>query len=1036
MLFILIFTVVFSEILIEEDFTTWLPTGWYTEGGTNWNQGSGSNAGGTPPEAEFYWSPQTVATQRLCSLPVNTVGATSLDLEFKHTNNDFNGDYEIRLETSSDGVNWNTASIFPSSSFTAVLEQLILTTPDVGSSSFRLAWTFDGDSWNINYWYVDDVILSGDLITYDNDLAALSITGPGNVNQGNSEIYDIVVKNAGNIDQDNYTVRLMREGNIEITSQEISDNLASGEQVTHHLVWNIPSDEPEGSTYLFGEVVLDNDENPVNNITGNLSVQIFQAGTLQITVGDGTDLDERIPMCFSYHNSLTETMYYPSELNSGGMIIGISYENNFVSILHGKPTKVWLGETTLTDFSGGWIPSYQLTNVFDSNVNYPSGHNTIMIDFDTPYFYEGGILVVMVQRPWDDNIYSPSDRFYITMTSDFPDRTIYNRDNDEEYSPSNPPAQFFLYDQFPNTTFYFTFGGLGNVEGYVFDEDENPLQGALIEILGSGNFTYSNQEGYFQFSNIPVGMQTFTATIFGYNPQIIEAEIIEDQTIQIQFNLVPLGTVSINGHVVGSDFPETGLEGAIVSLAGLEDYETETGPDGNFLFPEVYANENYNMNISHENYESYTEDIFVNEADLDLGTLILNELTLPPGNVFAVQNQEETEVELSWNMPGAGLSEFRYDDGNAVFQVGFSNTPSNAVFGSSHFHNAVVQEVHWFLTSTWGSHTQVKIFIFGLDNDGLPDSDQLLHQSGLMPNNDDEWNTYILPESVNAPEGFFIGVNTPGIYTGIGLDDGIDEPWEFIPGTQMANENWSSGEWQDIGDIDPQFQKNMLIRAYGIDFGEIGRTGENEFSILPSSKFDNYNRINEQFKENHNLNREFESFNIYRFFEFDHDNPENWDLIAAALTDTFYTDMNWAPLPIGIYQFAVTSVHTNNVESVPAFSNTVYKSTVSTDEHDLEQQITELKHNHPNPFNTSTTIYFSVTQNSEFVNIEIFNIKGQKVRTLECINSFDVKATESLYHIEWNGKDESGKHVNSGIYFYKLKSDGFESSVRKMVLLR
>ncbi len=91
--------------------------------------------------------------------------------------------------------------------------------------------------------------------------------------------------------------------------------------------------------------------------------------------------------------------------------------------------------------------------------------------------------------------------------------------------------------------------------------------------------------------------------------------------------------------------------------------------------------------------------------------------------------------------------------------------------------------------------------------------------------------------------------------------------------------------------------------------------------------------------------------------------------------------------------------------------------------------------NFPNPFISSTTINFSVTQNSDFVSIEIFNIKGQKVRNLECVNSFDAKATESLYHIEWNGKDESGKHVNSGIYFYKLKSDGFESSVRKMVLL-
>ncbi len=894
----------------------------------------------------------------------------------------------------------------------------VSTNVSTGVHIFKWEYSKDGSvSTGLDTGWIDNIVFPP-TVSYDIDLAAMSISGAGNVNQGDSEIYDIVVKNVGNIDQGNYTVRLMREGNIEISSFDITDNLAPGEQITHHLVWNIPADEPEGATYLYGEVILDNDENPANNTTGNLNVQIFQSGTLQITVGNGTDLEERIPMCFFYNNSLTETMYYPSELNSGGMIEGISYENNFVSTLHGKHTKVWIGETTLTDFSAGWIPSYQLTSVFDSNINYPEGQNTIMIDFQTPYYYEGGILVLMVQRPWDDNNYSPNDRFYITMTSGFPDRTIYNRDNDEEYSPSNPPEEFFLYDQFPNTTFYFSFGDLGNVEGYVLDEDENPLQGALVDILGTSSFTYSDQDGFFQFSNIPVGIQSLEATIFGYSPQTIEAEVIENQTIQVQFNMIPLGTVNVSGHVAGSDFPESGLEGATVTLTGFEDYEVITDANGDFEIPDVYTNITYEMNITHEIYETYTDEVTVEGQDLDLGTLILNEITMPPGNLQAVQNPEETEVELTWNMPGIGLSEFRYDDDIVVSQIGFSNTPSNAVFGASHFHNAVIQEVHWLLTSAWGSHTQAKIFIFGLDNDGLPDSNQLLHQSALLPNADNEWNTYILAESINVPDGFFIGVNTPGIYTGIGLDDGADEPWEFQAGTQMAIESWSSGDWLDIGDIDPQFQKNMMIRAYGIDFGEIDRNREITSSSSPSKQ--------KHVIANPVLDREFESFNIYRFNEYDHDNPDNWDLIAAAITDTFYTDTDWNPLPIGIYQFAVTSVHSNNVESVPAFSSTIYKSTVGIDDNQLTSDDLRLT-NFPNPFSSSTTISFSCHRDTEDTEIEIYNIKGQKVKQF----SID----DGRFSIEWNGKDESGKSVNSGIYFYKLKS-GKYNSVKKMILIK
>ena len=92
--------------------------------------------------------------------------------------------------------------------------------------------------------------------------------------------------------------------------------------------------------------------------------------------------------------------------------------------------------------------------------------------------------------------------------------------------------------------------------------------------------------------------------------------------------------------------------------------------------------------------------------------------------------------------------------------------------------------------------------------------------------------------------------------------------------------------------------------------------------------------------------------------------------------------------------------------------------------------------NYPNPFSSSTTISFNLTaEDTKGAEIEIYNIKGQKVRTLECVNYVDAKATESLSHIVWDGKDDSGKPVNSGIYFYKLKSGKF-SSTKKMILIR
>jgi len=86
--------------------------------------------------------------------------------------------------------------------------------------------------------------------------------------------------------------------------------------------------------------------------------------------------------------------------------------------------------------------------------------------------------------------------------------------------------------------------------------------------------------------------------------------------------------------------------------------------------------------------------------------------------------------------------------------------------------------------------------------------------------------------------------------------------------------------------------------------------------------------------------------------------------------------------------------------------------------------------NYPNPFNPETTISFSVAQTSSLVNVEIFNIKGQKVKQL--VNEI----LPAGRHIAvWNGKDDNGKQAASGIYFYQMKSGDYQKS-SKMLLLK
>lgn len=86
--------------------------------------------------------------------------------------------------------------------------------------------------------------------------------------------------------------------------------------------------------------------------------------------------------------------------------------------------------------------------------------------------------------------------------------------------------------------------------------------------------------------------------------------------------------------------------------------------------------------------------------------------------------------------------------------------------------------------------------------------------------------------------------------------------------------------------------------------------------------------------------------------------------------------------------------------------------------------------NYPNPFNPSTTIPFALASGGE-VRLEVFNLLGQKVRTL-----LSERREAGSHTAVWNGRDERGRQLESGIYFYRLQLDGVPGQVRKMLLTK
>ena len=104
--------------------------------------------------------------------------------------------------------------------------------------------------------------------------------------------------------------------------------------------------------------------------------------------------------------------------------------------------------------------------------------------------------------------------------------------------------------------------------------------------------------------------------------------------------------------------------------------------------------------------------------------------------------------------------------------------------------------------------------------------------------------------------------------------------------------------------------------------------------------------------------------------------------------------------------------------------------TTDVEDNNLQNFKFELGNNYPNPFNLETAISFSIAKPGN-VELTIYNIKGQRVKTL--VNN-ETKIPGS-YNVIWDGKDDSGKPVANGIYFYRLDTNKV-SFTKKMILMK
>jgi len=154
-------------------------------------------------------------------------------------------------------------------------------------------------------------------------------------------------------------------------------------------------------------------------------------------------------------------------------------------------------------------------------------------------------------------------------------------------------------------------------------------------------------------------------------------------------------------------------------------------------------------------------------------------------------------------------------------------------------------------------------------------------------------------------------------------------------------------------------------------------------------------------------------------------NSEDLEYYHVGLAETSLL-VSLLDLPAGESTIWVCGRNSDGENTSP--SNSITITIVSNEVNDITA-VTSLLDNYPNPFNPETRISY-ILKNADLVLLDIYNVKGQKVKSLV----HEEKAAGS-HSVVWNGRDDANNNVASGLYFYKMKS-GKYTSTKKMILMK
>ncbi len=168
----------YGQVFVSQDFSggQMPPANWTIDGfATQWSVSSSANAAGIAPEAMFTYTNQT-GTSRLISPAQDLTGLSTIKLSFKHFYDYYASGPKIGVATRSGGGAWNTVwEVTPNANVGPQQKDFDISNGDVGKPDFQFCVYITGYLYNVDYWYIDNVLLFNPL---NLDAELTTITSP------------------------------------------------------------------------------------------------------------------------------------------------------------------------------------------------------------------------------------------------------------------------------------------------------------------------------------------------------------------------------------------------------------------------------------------------------------------------------------------------------------------------------------------------------------------------------------------------------------------------------------------------------------------------------------------------------------------------------------------------------------------------------------------------------------------------------------------------------------------------------------------